>query len=82
MKKSTASIIIILCVSMLCACGANTEKDADIAVSDEIVLDQKAESDSEAGAVTEMEVTNGTEAAEQEDQEISVYRDLPMSSIS
>ena len=39
MKKSAASIIVILYVSMLCACGANTEKDADIAVSDEIALD-------------------------------------------
>lgn len=70
MKKSTASIIIIWYVSMLCACGANTEKDADIAVSDEIALDQRAESDSGAETITEMEVTNRTEAADQEDEEM------------
>ncbi len=68
MKKYTASIIIILYVSMLCACGANTEKDADIAVSDEIALDQRAESDSGVEAITEKEVTNGIEVAEQEDE--------------
>lgn len=68
MKKSTASIIIILYVSMLCACGANTEKDADIAVSDEIALDQRAESDTGEETVTEMKVTNETEAAEREDE--------------
>ena len=70
MKKSAASIIVILYVSMLCACGANTEKDADIAVSDEIALDQRAESDSGAETITEMEVTNRTEAADQEDEEM------------
>ena len=43
----------------------NTEKYADIAVSDEIALDQRAESDSRAEAITEMEVTNGIEAVEQ-----------------
>ena len=69
MKKSAASIIIIiLSVSMLCACAANTEKDTDIAVSDEIALDQRAESDSGAEAITEMEVTNGIEVAEREDE--------------
>ena len=70
MKKSAASIIVILSVLMLCACAANTEKDADIVVSDEIALDQKAESDSGAEAITEMEVTNGIEVAEQEDEEM------------
>ena len=65
MKKSASSIIIILSASMLCACAANTEKYADIAVSDEIALDQRAESDSRAEAITEMEVTNGIEAVEQ-----------------
>lgn len=68
MKKATASIIIILSVSMLCACAVNTEKDADIVVSSEIALDQKAESDSEAETITDMEVTDGAEAAEQEDE--------------
>lgn len=70
MKKFAASIIIILSVSMLCACAANTEKDADIAVRDEIALDQMAESDSGAEAITETEVTNGIEAVEQEDEEM------------
>lgn len=70
MKKSAASIIIILSVSMLCACAAKTEKDADIAVSDEIALDQKAESDSGVEAITEMKVSNETEAADQEDEEM------------
>jgi hypothetical protein len=70
MKKATESIIIILSVSMLCACAANTEKDADIALSSEIALDQKAESDSEIEAITDMEVTNVTEAADQEDEEM------------
>ena len=61
---------------MLCACAANTEKDADIAVSDEIALDQMAESDSGAEAITETEVTNGIEAVEQEDEEMrSVLED-------
>lgn len=70
MKKFAASIIVILSVLMLCACAANTEKDADIAVSDEIALDQRAESDSGAETITEMEVTNGIEAADQEDEEM------------
>ena len=55
---------------MLCACAANTEKDADIAVSTEIAVDQSAESDSGAETITEMKVTNETEAAEQEDEEM------------
>ena len=32
MKKSAASIIIILSVSMLCACAANTEEQMEILV--------------------------------------------------
>ncbi len=70
MKKTTESIIIILSVVMLCACAENTEKDADIAVSSEIALDQEAESDSEVEAIKDMEVTNVTEAADQEDEEM------------
>jgi hypothetical protein len=70
MKKTTESIIIILSVVMLCACAENTEKDADIAVSSEIALDQEAESDSEVEAIKDMEVTNATEAADQEDEEM------------
>ncbi len=70
MKKTTESIIIILSVLMLCACAENTEKDADIAVSSEIALDQEAESDSEVEAIKDMEVTNVTEAADQEDEEM------------
>ena len=65
MKKSAASIIIILSVSILCACTANTEKDADIDVSAENMVDQSTESDSGAEAITEMEVTNGIEVVEQ-----------------
>ena len=68
MKKFAASIIVILSVLMLCACAANTEKDADIAVSDEIALDQRAESDTGEETVTEMKVTNETEVAEREDE--------------
>ena len=56
MKKSAAAIIIILSVSMLCACAANAEKDADIVVSDETAVDQSAESDSGTEAITEAEV--------------------------
>ena len=70
MKKSVASIIIILSVSMLCACTANAEKDADITVSNEISVDQSAESDFGAGTITEMEATSENEAAEQEAEEM------------
>ena len=70
MKKSAAAIIIILSVSMLCACAANAEKDADIVVSDETAADQSAESDSGTEAITEAEVINGTEAVKQEDEEM------------
>ena len=49
MKKSAASMIIILSVSMLCACVANKDKAADIALSAEIAVDQSAKSASGAG---------------------------------
>lgn len=68
MKKSTASIIIILSVAMLCACAANAEKNADIAVSAEIPVDQSTESDTGEETVTEMKVTNETEVAEREEE--------------
>ena len=68
MKKFAASIIVILSVLMLCACAANTEKDADIAVSGEIAVGQSTESDTGEETVTEMKVTNETEVAEREDE--------------
>lgn len=68
MKKSAASIIITLSVSMLCACAAKTEKDADIAMSGEIAVGQSTESDTGEETVTEMKVTNETEVAEREDE--------------
>ena len=68
MKKSAASIIVILSVLMLCACAANTAKSADIAVSGEIAVGQSTESDTGEETVTEMKVTNETEVAEREDE--------------
>ncbi len=64
MKKSDLLLIILLFVPMLCACAANTEKYADIAMSTEITMDQSAESGSGAETITEMEVTSENETAE------------------
>jgi len=68
MKKSTASIIIILSVSMLCACAGDPEKSAGSAIGSEIAVDQSLESDSGVETITEMEVKNENTTAEQEDE--------------